>query len=141
MSIHSWEAAMSNWKSCQLWWKITQNFFTPEILDLNAKCHFYAYWNLYLKQEPEVFYQFLVSWKIHTYIYSHNKFTLTTNYINRILKKYKWLSVHGPNLLWCHIQINAYRKSILCLVKLNPKFSVLSGHYVLLTNFKIRCNR
>ena len=30
-------------------------FFTPEKLDLYAKRHFYAYWNLYLKQEPEVF--------------------------------------------------------------------------------------
>ena len=30
-------------------------FFTPEKLDLYARRHFYAYWNLYLKQEPEVF--------------------------------------------------------------------------------------
>lgn len=29
--------------------------YSPEILELYAKRHFYAYWNLYLKENPDVF--------------------------------------------------------------------------------------
>ena len=30
-------------------------YYNPEMLDLYAKRHFYAYWKLYAKNEPDVF--------------------------------------------------------------------------------------